>query len=37
MARNAHGLHEPLFHISKREDVTLLRGILVRVDRKSVV
>ena len=31
MARNAHGLHEPLFHISKREDVTLVRGILVRI------
>lgn len=31
MARNIHGVHEPLFHISKREDCGFLRACLVRL------
>jgi len=31
MARNIHGAHEPLMHISKREDCGLLRACLVRL------
>ena len=31
MARDRHGVHEPLMHISKREDCGLLRAIAVRL------
>ncbi|MBQ8110550.1 MAG: ABC transporter permease [Clostridia bacterium] len=31
MAGQIHGVHEPLFHISKREDCSLLWAILVRL------
>ena len=31
MARNVHGVREPLFHISKREESSLIRAILVRL------
>ena len=31
MAKNTHGVHEPLFHISKRQECSLLRACLVRL------
>jgi len=31
MARNTHGAHEPLLHISKRDDCSFLRACLVRL------
>ena len=31
MARNIHGVHEPLMHISKREDCGFIRACLVRL------
>ena len=31
MARDIHGVHEPLMHISKRSDTNIVRAILVRV------
>ena len=31
MARTTHGSHEPMIHISKREECSLLRAVLVRL------